>query len=106
MILIYNRFKYGSSEAAKRYESSGVKKNTDCVNYLNELKETPLTCIYAAATATGATLIMFLVFLLLKTPNLYLLSLITLLATFTSSYKIYGCFLYREICGAGYCKLN
>jgi len=104
LTIIYNRFKYSTSEAAKRYEASGVKKNTDCVNYLNEVKESTLTSVYAGGTAVAATLIMFLIFLLLKTPNLYLLSLIMLVVTFTSSYKVYGCFLYREVCGAAYCK--
>lgn len=90
--------------AAQRYKDSNISNNKECVNYLNELKSMPLTSVYAGATSLVTGLIMYTFLSLLNVKEKHLITLLVTLTSFTASYKYHGCFMYREICGAGFCK--
>ena len=91
------------------YLDDPASKNSTCVTYLNRIKSDAFVSYYALATASIATFILFLAFKLAITNQLnlvYLLTVVAFLATYSASYKIYNCFLFRSFCDGNYCEVK
>lgn len=95
-------------ETAKRYKGWDVNNKGDCSSYLNSIKTGTITASYAVLGASFVGLLTFAMLPLLQINNennqRYALTFFVTIASFAIFYKIFGCFLYRSICGLEYCK--
>lgn len=90
----------------KRFQEWKIENKRDCSDYLNSIKTSSITASYSTAGAASITLFVFgmMTLLNISSRDKYVISAFTLIASFAIIYKLYGCFLYRNICGLEYCK--
>ena len=89
------------------YEEIVSNDNRECIDYLNKIKAESLTYPYALLNASVITIVFLFIFCLLYWSGtlqlhpgiMFLIILVLFVCIWCFTYKVFGCFLTRSICG-------
>ncbi len=114
-IIVFSVLALGNETTStdNRFNEDIDDSNIECVNYLNSIKSESLTYPYALLNAGVLTLVFLFLFVLLFWSGciefhpgiLFAIILVIFICIWCFTYKVFGCFLARSICG-GACRKN
>lgn len=100
--IIYNLFKKQTSLGAKHYNLSNL--DNKCKIYLQSIRSDIRTSNYGMMSGAICGLISYIIFKLLQKSiqltdeHVIFISFFTFIITFTTTYKVCGCLITRELC--------